>query len=56
LAFFLLREERERMGRVTRHDRFALRALVAFALGIFLWLARPKHARATTDAGFSEYT
>jgi hypothetical protein len=44
------------MGRVTRHERFALRALVAFGLGILLWLARPKPARATTDVGFSEYT
>jgi hypothetical protein len=34
------------MGRVTKHDRFALRALVAVALGLLFWIARPKRVRA----------
>jgi hypothetical protein len=34
------------MGRFTKHDRFALRALVAVALGMLFWFARPKRVRA----------
>lgn len=35
------------MGRVTKHNRFALRALAAVVLGMIFWFARPKRARAT---------